>query len=139
MFLSSVLLIARIAEPAAPAKVQAQLTELVPAVRSADYRGDRASLDRLDASIGQIADSPLDDYRAYWRGFARWRRAINGFNESPLPGDLASDLEAAVGHFRTALAKRPGWIEARLAVRTMRFSSNRSSPRSIFSMKRCSD
>lgn len=114
--LASVLLIATCAGPCAQQKVETQLAELVAAVRSADYRGDRAALDRLDAMLEKIPDSTLDDYRAYWRGFARWRRAINGFNETPTPTDLESDLHAAVGHFRAALERRPGWIEARLAM-----------------------
>ena len=100
----------------APHQVEAKLTELVAAVRSADYRGDRDALDRLDAALGRLPDSPLDEYRSYWRGFARWRRAINGFNEKPMPDDLTSDAEAALGHFKAALAKKPGWIEARLAL-----------------------
>ncbi|HEY7574506.1 MAG TPA: hypothetical protein VIB08_05045, partial [Thermoanaerobaculia bacterium] len=105
---ASILFLAGLQAPAQPA-IEALLAELVPAVQSADYRGDRAALDRLDASLSKVADSPLDEYRAYWRGFARWRRAINGFSENPLPGDLESDLNAAVGHFRAALERRPGW------------------------------
>ncbi len=114
--LASVLLIANCAGPCAQQKVETQLAELVAAVRSADYRGDRAALDRLDAMLAKIPDSSLDEYRAYWRGFARWRRAINGFNETPPPSDLEPDLQAAVGRFRAALERRPGWIEARLAM-----------------------
>ncbi|HEY3124366.1 MAG TPA: hypothetical protein VGK70_09935 [Thermoanaerobaculia bacterium] len=111
-----ILLTASFTGPCAPQKSEARLSELVAAVRSADYRGDRAALDRLDAALGKIPDSALDDYRSYWRGFARWRRALNGFNETPRPPDLASDVEAALGHFRAALERRPGWIEARLAM-----------------------
>ena len=97
-------------------KTEAQLTSLAAAVRSADYRGDRAALDRLDAALAKVPDSTLDDYRAYWRGFARWRRAMNGFNETPTPPDLPADLDRAVAHFKAALERRPGWIEARLAM-----------------------
>ena len=97
-------------------KVEAQLAMLSAAVRSADYRGDRAALERLDRQLAKVPDSPLDEYRAYWRGFARWRRALNGFNETPTPPDLESDLQAAVAQFKAALAKQPGWIEAKLAL-----------------------
>jgi hypothetical protein len=114
--LACTLLIANFAVPCAPQGSEARLSELVAAVRSADYRGDRAALDRLDAALGKLPDSALDDYRSYWRGFARWRRALNGFNETPMPADLTSDVEAALGHFRAALERRPGWIEARLAM-----------------------
>ncbi|HTO87005.1 MAG TPA: hypothetical protein VMR54_05685 [Thermoanaerobaculia bacterium] len=115
-FLVWILFLANCAGTFAQQKTEAQLTELVKAVRSADYRGDRAALDRLDAALARLPDSSLDDYRAYWRGFARWRRAINGFNETPTPTDLAADLDAAIGQFKVALERRPGWIEARLAM-----------------------
>jgi hypothetical protein len=115
-FLAAILLTASCAGPCAELKCETQLAELVAAVRAADYRGDRQALDRLDAALAKIPLSALDDYRAYWRGFARWRRAINGFNETPAPSDLESDLQAAVGHFRAAMDKRPNWIEARLAM-----------------------
>ena len=114
--LAAILLTAACAGPCAELKCETQLAELVAAVRSADYRGDRPALDRLDAALAKVPPSPLDDYRAYWRGFARWRRAMNGFNETPTPDDLESDLQAAVGHFRAAMDKRPDWIEARLAM-----------------------
>lgn len=100
----------------AQAQTEARLAELAAAVRSADYRGDRPALDRLDAALGRLPASALDDYRSYWRGFARWRRAINGFNETPIPADLAPDLEAALGHFQASMERRPNWIEARLAM-----------------------
>src|SRR5438477_12148043 len=115
-FLVWILLAADLALPSAsPQKVEARLSELVAAVRSADYRGDRAALERLDAELGRLPDSSLEEYRSYWRGFARWRRAMNGFNETPQPADLQSDAEAALCHFRAALERPPGRIEARLA------------------------
>ncbi len=93
-----------------------RFAELVAEVRSADYRGDRAALSRLDGLLRDVDDPALADYRDYWRGFARWRRAQNGFNETPPPADLGSDLELAVGHFRASLEHRPDWIEAKLAL-----------------------
>ena len=99
-----------------PSFREAKLAALVAEVRSADYRGDRAALARLDTNLGELDDSALADYRDYWRGFARWRRAMNGFNETPTPADLATDLESAVAHFRSSLERRPDWIEARLAL-----------------------
>ncbi len=94
----------------------ARLGELAHAVLSADYRGDRAELARLEAELGRLGDGPLSEYRDYWRGFALWRRAMNGFNETPTPDDLTSDLEKALARFQTSLARRPDWMEARLAM-----------------------
>ncbi len=99
-----------------PSLGEARLAALVAEVRSADYRGDRAALARLDAHLAEVDATALAEYRDYWRGFARWRRALNGFNETPTPPDLASDLESAVAHFRASLERRPDWIEARLAL-----------------------
>ncbi len=94
----------------------AKLSALVVEVRSADYRGDRAALARLDQMLGELDDERLAEYRDYWRGFARWRRAQNGFNETPTPGDLVADLDLAVSHFKASLARRPDWVEAKLAM-----------------------
>jgi hypothetical protein len=85
-------------------------------VMLADYRGDRAALDRLDVVLGELDGQTLGEYREYWRGFARWRRALNGFNETPTPADLAEDLEKAIGYFRKSLDLRPNWIEARIGI-----------------------
>jgi hypothetical protein len=110
------LIAAALAPSSAPRKVEARLSELVAAVRSADYRGDRAQLARLDEELGRLDARPLTEYRDYWRGFALWRRALNGFNETPTPDDLGADLEKAVKSFRASLEKRPDWIEPKLAM-----------------------
>src|SRR6476646_8009881 len=104
--------------PAAEAatKPEQRLTELVAEVRSADYRGDRAALARLDDELGRLDAGRLKDYREYWRGFALWRRVLNGFNEKPMPDDLAADAEKALARFKAALAVHPDWIEAQLAM-----------------------
>jgi hypothetical protein len=102
---------------APPAASDAErLVALAGAVRAADYRGERAELRRLVTALDSIQDPGLRAYRAYWQGFAQWRRALNGFNESPWPADLSDDLESAVTSFRAARAERPDWIEARIGI-----------------------
>lgn len=110
------LAVAALVPPAPARKSEARLAELVAAVRSADYRGDRAALARLEAELSRLDAGPLTEYRDYWRGFALWRRTLNGFNETPTPDDLGADLEKAVARFRASLERRPDWIEARLAM-----------------------
>jgi hypothetical protein len=95
---------------------QQRLAALVTQVRSADYRGDRAALARLDGELGKLPDGELSDYRDYWRGFALWRRGLNGFNQTPTPDDLTADIEGALTRFKSALARHPDWIEAKLAM-----------------------
>jgi hypothetical protein len=110
------MLLCAIAASPAPPLEACRLDALAREVLAADYRGDRAELARLDVELARIPDGGLAEYRDYWRGFARWRRAINGFNETPAPGDLSADVEGAIASFRAALARRPDWIEARLAL-----------------------
>jgi len=50
----------------------------------------------------------------YWRGFASWRRAINGFNESPTPTDLEGDLTQAVADFKDAIVRDPAFVEPKI-------------------------
>ena len=50
----------------------------------------------------------------YWRGFALWRGAINGFNETPTPKDLEEDLTQAVTDFKDAIARDPAFVEPKI-------------------------
>src|SRR5215470_6358952 len=91
------LTLAALAPASAPSmNTEARLSALVAQVRSADYRGDRAALARLDDELGRLDAGKLADYREYWRGFALWRRVLNGFNEKPAPDDLVADVEKAL-------------------------------------------
>lgn len=90
--------------------------EVVRAIQSADYRGARADLQRLAAIPVDSSDPELAAYQHYWRGFALWRRALNGFNETPTPLDLQDDLKAGIASFQAALDLKPGWIEAQIGI-----------------------
>ena len=64
--------------------------QIVSQIQRADYEGDRAALQRLYAGLLPV---PRDDKKLasrihYWRGFALWRRALNGFNENVDPNQL---------------------------------------------------
>jgi hypothetical protein len=50
----------------------------------------------------------------YWRGFALWRRAINGFNESADSKDLEQDLTKAIAEFKESLGKDASFIDAKI-------------------------
>jgi hypothetical protein len=118
-YLATVLLLAPGASADRASGVEAQRAHLgtaVGAIVRADYAGERADLKRLAASIDDVKDPALAPYRDYWIGFALWRRAINGFNETPTPDDLPADLAAATAAFRRALAAKPGWIEPKIGL-----------------------
>jgi uncharacterized protein YciI len=87
----------------------------VTQIQRADYEGDRPALKRLHDELTPIPeDNKLASRVLYWRGFALWRRAINGFNETPTPNDLEADLTQAVTDFKDAIARDPAFVEPKI-------------------------
>src|SRR3984893_8614980 len=95
------------AKPAAnPARDS--VIRIVEQIKRADYEGDRVALKRLHGELTPLPDNRMLASRGlYWRGFALWRRAINGFNESPSPKDLEED-------FNDSLAQDPAFVESKI-------------------------
>src|SRR5579863_6108917 len=92
------------------------IVRLVIQIQRADYEGDRAALKRLHDELTPVPeDNKLASRVLYWRGFAMWRRAINGFNETPTPTDLEDDLNQAIADFRDSLAQDPKYVESKIA------------------------
>ena len=93
----------------------ASIVRVVQQIQRADYEGDRPALKRLHEELTPIPeDKKLASQVLYWRGFATWRRAINGFNETPTPNDLEADLTQAVTDFKDALARDPAFVEPKI-------------------------
>jgi uncharacterized protein YciI len=91
------------------------IIRIVTKIERADYEGDRPALKRLHDELAPIPeDNKLASRVLYWRGFASWRRAINGFNESPTPTDLEEDLTQAVADFKDAIARDPAFVEPKI-------------------------
>ncbi|HLW89225.1 MAG TPA: hypothetical protein VKR57_12090 [Terriglobales bacterium] len=91
------------------------IVRLVIQIQRADYEGDRAALKRLHDELTPVPeDNKLASRVLYWRGFAMWRRAINGFNETPTPNDLENDLTQAVADFKESIARDPGFVESKI-------------------------
>lgn len=96
--------------------VPAPLADLVERVRRADYEGDRAALRRLHEELGRHGGDEQVAARVwYWRGFALWRRAINGFNDSVDAAEQERDLSQATADFERAAAKEPAFVDAKVA------------------------
>lgn len=88
---------------------------IVAQIQKADYEGDRAALNKLYDQLVPFVDEPAIASRVrYWRGFAKWRRAINGFNETPTPDDLALDLTAGESEFDAAILRDPNFVDAKV-------------------------
>jgi len=88
---------------------------IVQQIQRADYEGDRAALNQLYGQLVPFVDEPEIASRVrYWRGFAKWRRGVNGFNETPTPTDLAEDLTEAESEFDAALQRDPGFVDAKV-------------------------
>jgi hypothetical protein len=91
------------------------IIHIVTQIQRADYEGDRPALKRLHYELTPIPeDKKLASQVLYWRGFALWRRAINGFNETPTPKDLEEDLMQAVTDFKDAIARDPAFVEPKI-------------------------
>ena len=91
------------------------IIRIVTQIQRADYEGDRPALKRLHDDLSPLPkDNKLASQVLYWRGFALWRRAINGFNETPTPTDLEADLTQAVTDFNAAIARDPTWVEPKI-------------------------
>src|SRR5580698_3233913 len=91
------------------------IIRIVTQIQRSDYEGDRPALKRLNDELTPIPeDNKLASQVLYWRGFALWRRAINGFNESRAPTDLDEDLTQAVTDFKDAIARNPAFVEPKI-------------------------
>jgi hypothetical protein len=91
------------------------ILRIVTQIQRADYEGDRPARKRLHDEMTPIREeNKLATRVLYWRGFALWRRAINGFNETATPKDLEDDLTQAVTDFKDAIARDLGFVEPKI-------------------------
>jgi tetratricopeptide (TPR) repeat protein len=90
---------------------------IVSRIQRADYEGDREALKKRYDELAQFMDNkPLAVWVRYWRGFAMWRRAINGFNDAVDPKELERDLHKALDEFKEITEPGPGLGEAKIAI-----------------------
>jgi hypothetical protein len=91
------------------------VVRIIVQIQRADYEGDRDALNRLYEQLVPFVDEPeLASRVRYWRGFAKWRRGINGFNETPTPTDLAEDLTEGESEFDAAMQRDPAFVDAKV-------------------------
>lgn len=106
--------------------------QVVADIMRADYRADRAALARLVDELTPVPTGGRDAALVrYWRGYAWWRRAINGFNDDTPVAELIADLRAAVDEFERALEADESSVDARagrLSSIGLLFFANRADP-----------
>jgi tetratricopeptide (TPR) repeat protein len=113
----SVLLASLTLMPAAAALDQSreQVIEIVTQIQKADYEGNRSELKRLHEALSPSQDDQnLAAQVLYWRGFALWRRAINGFNDNVDSKELQEDLQQATAEFDQAARLSPDFTDAKI-------------------------
>ncbi|MGH9746576.1 MAG: hypothetical protein ACRD59_10770 [Candidatus Acidiferrales bacterium] len=92
-----------------------QVAGIIVQIQRADYEGDRAALKRLyDELAPEDKNKELAARVRYWRGFALWRRAINGFNDNTDPQELGADLKQAWEEFNESTNIEPNFVEAKI-------------------------
>ncbi len=86
----------------------------VAEILRADYEGDRAALRRLGDELAVPVEVGRTAARIrYWRGFARWRSVINGYNDGAERQELVDDLQSAIHEFEQALAQDAQFADAK--------------------------
>jgi uncharacterized protein len=98
-----------------PDSSREHVVQMVSQIQRADYEGDHAALKRFYGELAPVAQTTnLASRVRYWRGFALWRRAMNGFNESVDPNELEEDLTQAIREFDEAVRLDPGFVDAKV-------------------------
>lgn len=90
---------------------------IVAEILRADYESNLTVLRKLYESMPTTASTPQIEARLrYWKGFAAWRRAINGFNESVALTELAADTRLAIAEFERAIQLDGQYVETKIAL-----------------------
>jgi hypothetical protein len=103
--------------PAQPAADHARqsVTAIVTQIQRADYEGDRTALRRLSGELAPFLETEgLAARVRYWRGFALWRRALNGLNDAADAQEVEQDLAQAVIEFERAATFDPALVDAKV-------------------------
>jgi hypothetical protein len=101
--------------PSSAVTAPGQVLGIVLKIQRADYEGKRMELKQLYDELARLpAASDTAPQVRYWLGFAVWRRALNGFNESADPKELEQDLKLAVDEFQRSYTLDPSIVDARI-------------------------
>jgi hypothetical protein len=89
--------------------------KIVSQIQRADYEGNRPELKRLHEELAAfVEDKGIAALVLYWRGFALWRRAMNGFNDKVDLAELKDDMQHALDDFNDSIKKDPAFVDAKI-------------------------
>jgi hypothetical protein len=92
-----------------------QIAPIIAQIQHADFAGDQIAMQKgYDDLNPFLEDMLLASRIRYWRGFAQWRRAINGFNDSVDPKELEQNLKTALDEFKIAMEKDSKFVDAKV-------------------------
>jgi hypothetical protein len=93
------------------------VTNLVLKIQKADYEGNRSALLRLYGELSPFTESKdLASRVRYWRGFALWRSALNGFNDDVDKKELEQVLSRAAEEFDKSASADPVFVDSKIAL-----------------------
>jgi hypothetical protein len=99
----------------APKDEQGTMAAIVAQIKRADFEDDKEMLkDLFEQLTAYVRDPVLCSFAHYWRGFAMWRRALNGFNDSSKTEELDYDLTLAAQEFAAARGRADRFVEAEI-------------------------
>lgn len=117
LFLLAVLALCTVASRGENDPERSKVVAIIARLQRADYEGDQRAMQKsFDELAPFMKEKALASRVHYWRGFAMWRRAINGFNDSVDRKELGEDLEKALEEFRLAAASDPKFADAKIAI-----------------------
>jgi hypothetical protein len=98
----------------APETLRTDISRIAAKIRTADYEGNRPALMALYEEMAPYTQGPLASRALYWRGFAMWRRALNGFNDNATNEELAEDLKRCIDELARASLADPQFVDAKV-------------------------
>src|SRR5437762_957994 len=97
--------------------VRESMALIVSRIQHADYEGNQLGMQKgYDELAPFVENAQLASRARYWRGFAMWRRAVNGFNDSVDRNELEQDLKQALDEFKEAAAKDSQFVDAKIGM-----------------------
>jgi hypothetical protein len=100
--------------PKQPTDARTAVASLAARIRAADYEGNRPELGKLFGEMAPDTQGTFASRAHYWRGFAMWRRALNGFNDNVDKAELAEDLKNGIVEFEAAFLADPQFTDAKV-------------------------